>query len=1311
MRMHFDRFPSRGAARRAPAARAAARPAAVERLEPRRLLSVGTLDPHYGAGGIAAFTYIQGAGGSAVALAATPDGRAYVAGHSADLWGLARLTFDGQLDPTFGNGGVVVTDVDPAVRSEQVHDVVLQPDGKIIVGGVVRAAFALVRYNPDGSLDQSFGNGGIVRNNVVGDQLNGLLLQPDGKVIALGDSDNGNRSRSAAIRFHPDGTVDAGFGDNGIVIHDFSPTSGSVSSDFQEGLVLPDGKLLFAGGVYSGVNRPLLFRYNPDGTLDDTFATGGITTDRTPYHGASSIAAAPGGGGAYYAVHYGPSGAALARWNADGTIDRTFGDDGSGTVPFVSNARYGSDVAVQPDGTVVAAHGVDTGGAGWAFAVFSPAGRILAFDAPRLGGTDSESWGAVALQPDGRALVGSGQATYPSPLSPGPLVARYRTMPDAPPGARLESGMVFVTGSDGDDVVSATRDGATLSVTVNGTAYAFPAAGVSRVESRLMGGDDTITTTDLVPAGVIDLGDGNNTARLGGPALRVVAGTGGDTLEFLARPGAAAAVSDTLVAAGGGDDLLKLTGGDAADAFRVLAGGTAEVSGRLLRHTGVERLSIDGGGEADQFVLDTPDGPAVAVAGGAGDDVLTVLRAPAGRALPFAGDAGRDRLVAPAAANLALTFSGGADADTATVTGSSAADDRFTLAADGRLTTPGGFSLALVPAEGDAVDVETIEVEALGGNDTFDNARTAAGVAAVLRGGDGADQYRTVAGVPLAGSSGVRFEAGGQPGDAAVLADVTTADDGLARYSIGGGAVARDGLSPFRHGGLDRLSFAAGDGSGGSAITVSDAAGLAELTVLGGRGPDTIELLPADPAAGLGADPGATIRFAGRRGADAFRVRPESAAGPTLAVYGGELPPPPTNPPGPARPYDPADPGDRLAFDFDWASGSRLTLGTRGAGRYAFSGRGPVEFADIESVDDLPAPASLATGFRSEPSHALALAVTGDVGASLANTDLVLTDLTRGETVPAARVAAAYDAASEAVVFTFPGYAGGRLPPGDYRALLPAGSVAAAGGEPLKTDLVFHFIAYATVVGRRVFYNNSAHDSAVGGPAGDDAAVDPDKTALRPGQTASPANSTSYSRGINGMMIDVAGLPQDVTLRPSDLLYRSGTGNNPAAWLAAPAPTMTVRRGAGPEGTDRVVLTWADGAIKNKWLQVTVPAGDKTGLAAADVFYFGNLVGDADGSRAVNLGDFGTVRQAFGRTGLSVADGRSDFNRDGTVNLADFGLLRQHFGLSLPPPVSAAAAPAETRATDAAGVAPSATVLPPRKSKTATRSVLLAGET
>jgi len=153
-----------------------------------------------------------------------------------------------------------------------------------------------------------------------------------------------------------------------------------------------------------------------------------------------------------------------------------------------------------------------------------------------------------------------------------------------------------------------------------------------------------------------------------------------------------------------------------------------------------------------------------------------------------------------------------------------------------------------------------------------------------------------------------------------------------------------------------------------------------------------------------------------------------------------------------------------------------------------------------------------------------------------------------------------------------------------------------------------------TVVGRHVFYNNSAFDgnSAVASPE-DDAAIAPHKRPLLPGETATFANYTSYALGINGIMVDLANLPGQITI--DDLAFFVGNDADPASWASAPQPSFfVVRSGAGVAGSSRVTVTWDDSAIRNQWLQVRVLATENTGLRADDVFYFGNAVGEAGNS-------------------------------------------------------------------------------------------------
>ena len=153
----------------------------------------------------------------------------------------------------------------------------------------------------------------------------------------------------------------------------------------------------------------------------------------------------------------------------------------------------------------------------------------------------------------------------------------------------------------------------------------------------------------------------------------------------------------------------------------------------------------------------------------------------------------------------------------------------------------------------------------------------------------------------------------------------------------------------------------------------------------------------------------------------------------------------------------------------------------------------------------------------------------------------------------------------------------------------------------------------ASVVSRRVFYNNSAFDgNDAAANAGDDNAIAPDKTPLLPGGTATFANYTSYSRGINGVMIDIMNLAGTPTA--ADFEFRVGNSNTPSGWALATPPSVSVRPGAGVGGSARVTLTWSDNAIQKQWLRVKVLATANTGLPIFDTFYFGNAIGDTGNS-------------------------------------------------------------------------------------------------
>ncbi len=208
---------------------------------------------------------------------------------------------------------------------------------------------------------------------------------------------------------------------------------------------------------------------------------------------------------------------------------------------------------------------------------------------------------------------------------------------------------------------------------------------------------------------------------------------------------------------------------------------------------------------------------------------------------------------------------------------------------------------------------------------------------------------------------------------------------------------------------------------------------------------------------------------------------------------------------------------------------------------------------------------------------------------------------------------------------------------------------------------------------QHVFYNNSVLDGA--DPAAntdDDAAIDPTRQALAPGQASTSANVTSYARGLNGLMIDIAHIGSQ-PVEADDFTVRVCTDG--ATWVAGPAPTVSVRHGAGVDGSDRVTLTWPDGAIRDGWLEVT--ARTSLGLAEPRTFRYGNLRGDFNGDGHVDDRDLSILLGHWGDSGAGPAGG--DTLLDGLVDDRDLSIVLANWGSTLPALV-AAAPPAELTA-------------------------------
>jgi uncharacterized delta-60 repeat protein len=187
---------------------------------------------------------------------------------------LLRYDSDGTLDEGFGEGGVVtVADFDSAAS------VAVARNGKIIVGGSARideqSDFAVRRYETDGSVDESFGEEGLAILDLgPGDQLVSLALQRNGKIVIAGDFEVEDEGSDFVVaRFNGDGILDESFGDQGMVTTGFNEFDDTAAV-----AIARNGKIIVAGtsAEFDGPDQAVFFRYNRDGSRDGSFGTGGV---------------------------------------------------------------------------------------------------------------------------------------------------------------------------------------------------------------------------------------------------------------------------------------------------------------------------------------------------------------------------------------------------------------------------------------------------------------------------------------------------------------------------------------------------------------------------------------------------------------------------------------------------------------------------------------------------------------------------------------------------------------------------------------------------------------------------------------------------------------------------------------------------------------------------------------------------------------------------------------------------------------------------------------------------------------------------
>jgi uncharacterized delta-60 repeat protein len=319
----------------------------------------------------------------------------------------------GELDPTFDGDGKVTTDFFGG--DDFGNDVAIQADGKLVVvgGGGESGRFELARYKLDGSLDPSFGGDGKVVAHFGGEEEAGdVAIQADGKIVAAGRSSVGpNPSNFALARYNPDGSLDSSFDGDGLVVTDFGAFESIVSVTIQA-----DGKIVAAGlsGPLDGFNDFALARYNANGSLDSNFdGDGRLTADFGSEDYATGVAVqADDRIVAAGVTSAGPEGLnfALARYNPNGSPDPSFGGDGRVAIDF-GGGEAANALAIQADGKIVAA--------GVSFVGFS--GGNFALARYRVDGSPDPSFGGdghvttdfgqddraidVTIQPDGKLLA------------------------------------------------------------------------------------------------------------------------------------------------------------------------------------------------------------------------------------------------------------------------------------------------------------------------------------------------------------------------------------------------------------------------------------------------------------------------------------------------------------------------------------------------------------------------------------------------------------------------------------------------------------------------------------------------------------------------------------------------------------------------------------------------------------------------------------------------------------------------------------------------------------------------------------------
>jgi uncharacterized delta-60 repeat protein len=285
------------------------------------------------------------------------------------IWNQAIKAQPGTLDLTFGTDGKVLSETYEGLA----YSIAVQPDGKIVVGGNGgydgTYGFLVVRYNADGSVDESFGDHGRAINDL-GDstfskKIYAIALQSDGKIVAAGQyAASGDDSRIAVLRFNADGSIDTGFGDEGLTITSLSGYYDIV----RDMALLQDGRIVVTGDTQGGINdtrRSFINCYTTTGILDKNFGSDGVVIVTTKeVADINAIAIAKDNKiviGGSYSIY---DNTILYKYNLDGTLDLSFGDNGFAQMSFDNSIIYNlvNDITITQNNEIVTAGYIQNSG-------------------------------------------------------------------------------------------------------------------------------------------------------------------------------------------------------------------------------------------------------------------------------------------------------------------------------------------------------------------------------------------------------------------------------------------------------------------------------------------------------------------------------------------------------------------------------------------------------------------------------------------------------------------------------------------------------------------------------------------------------------------------------------------------------------------------------------------------------------------------------------------------------------------------------------------------------------------------------------